>query len=241
MGTNIKIFENKEVESTNDWAAEVVKNNLVSGSFAVITEFQTKGKGRQSNTWQSEAGKNLLFSLVFYPDHIKAEDQFVISKIVSLAIQDTISLLCPQTTIKWPNDIYIGDKKVAGILIDNEIKGNFIESTIIGVGININQDTFDESLPNPTSLLLETGSSNSPKVIFNEILNKIINGFDSEHDEIDNQYLDALYRFGETLQFEDKHSRFNGKISGITKYGQLQIETDHDMRVYNFNEIKFVL
>jgi len=121
--------------------------------------YQTTGRGQRTHTWESEAGKNLLFSLLLHPHWLPAGDQFYISKAVSLGVYDFLLTKGIRAKIKWPNDILVGDKKIAGILIEHHLSGNALTASVIGVGININQEQFGDDVPNATSYKLETGRS----------------------------------------------------------------------------------
>ena len=143
-----------ETASTNQYLSQLC--NQLQESVAELTtvtaEFQTAGKGQRGNTWEAEEGKNLLFSFVLYPSFLEARRQFILSQIVSLAIKEELSRWSDEITIKWPNDIYWKDKKICGILIENDLSGHHIRRSIAGIGININQEVFNSDAPNPFSL-----------------------------------------------------------------------------------------
>lgn len=148
-----------ETASTNQYLSQLC--NQLQESVAELTtvtaEFQTAGKGQRGNTWEAEEGKNLLFSFVLYPSFLEARRQFILSQIVSLAIKEELSRWSDEITIKWPNDIYWKDKKICGILIENDLSGHHIRRSIAGIGININQEVFNSDAPNPVSLKQITG------------------------------------------------------------------------------------
>ncbi len=171
IGSNI-IFHN-ELISTNTCAALLLKQQKPPEGTVIHANFQTAGKGQKGNIWVSEAGKNLLFSIILFPDMIKPEEQFGISMAISLGICDFLNKLIPVCSIKWPNDIYAGDDKIAGILIENSIRGGNIESSIAGIGLNINQVIFPSYLPNPVSLKLITGKEHDPDYCLNELLSSL--------------------------------------------------------------------
>ena len=135
------IIVQDELESTNNYAKQLVSDKVEEGT-VVLAQFQSKGRGQQGNYWESETGKNLLFSLILYPDFLEAEFQFSLSMLVSLAIVSVLDEETDEVQIKWPNDIYVGKLKIAGILIENTIKGSKLGSTIVGVGLNLNQEMF---------------------------------------------------------------------------------------------------
>lgn len=150
-GVTIDILE--QTDSTNNRAAE----SRYGAGDVVIAERQEAGRGQRGNSWSSTPGENLTFSVVLRPDFLPAERQFRISKAVALAVADTIAEAGLRPAIKWPNDIYIGDRKVTGILIENDLMGPYLSRSVIGIGLNVNQTRFDPALPNPTSLAAEAG------------------------------------------------------------------------------------
>ena len=148
-----RILRVAETASTNSLLRElVIKESLAEGS-VVVADFQTAGRGQIGNTWESEAGKNLMFSLVLYPTCIPANRQFLISQIAALSVKETLDSYTDHVTVKWPNDIYWKEKKICGMLIENDLMGRNINQSIAGIGININQEIFHSSAPNPVSLL----------------------------------------------------------------------------------------
>ena len=135
-------FYIKETDSTNNLIRKMMQDENLPEGFLVYTDFQTAGKGQPGNTWESEAGKNLLFSIVLYPHEIPIHEQFVLSEIASLSIKNILAKYTDGISVKWPNDIYWNDRKIAGILIENSLKKNEINYSIIGIGLNINQTIF---------------------------------------------------------------------------------------------------
>jgi len=238
-----RIFIEK-VSSTNTHSSLLLRKGKVQEGTIVHTSFQTAGRGQPGNTWESQFGKNLLFSIILYPVTIRADKQFIISKIISLGIRDYLSAIIPDVYIKWPNDIYVRNDKIAGILIENSIIGGEIENTIAGIGLNVNQDKFSKAVPNATSLKkltgkdfdLEdclTGISEAVDLRYKQLL------YDKK-DLIDNEYISSLYRFGDYCEFSDSNGMFEGKIIAVTGSGRLQIE-DRKGRIYEygFKEVDF--
>jgi BirA family biotin operon repressor/biotin-[acetyl-CoA-carboxylase] ligase len=150
IGSKLYFFEN--LPSTNSHAAHLLKNNDLPEGTIIYTNYQSAGQGQIGKRWESEDDKNLLISIVLFPSMINPDDQFYISMIVSLGICDFLRRYIPVCSIKWPNDIYVNNDKIAGILIENSILGNQIENTIAGIGLNVNQDKFYSDAPNPVSL-----------------------------------------------------------------------------------------
>jgi BirA family biotin operon repressor/biotin-[acetyl-CoA-carboxylase] ligase len=239
-----KIFIEK-LSSTNIHASHMVRKGIVQEGTVIYTKFQTAGRGQAGNSWEGQYGKNLLFSTVLYPHTIKADDQFLISKIMTLGIKDYLKGLIRGTSIKWPNDIYINDDKIAGILIENTIIQNEIEYTIAGIGVNINQEKFSAGILNPTSLKIQTGVTYNLEDCLADLLKsldfrykQLING---KITTLDTDYITSLYRYNEWTEFKDSDGIFEGKIIAVTGKGRLQIE-DRKSRIYEFGfrEVDFL-
>jgi len=148
------IIQLDDVVSTNNFALKLKKSHLFKEGLVVISDFQKKGRGQISNTWESKRGMNLLISIVIQPN-ISLSKQFDLSKIASLSLMDSLLDLGIASKIKWPNDILVCKKKISGILIDNIVSCNVITHSIIGIGLNVNQDVFNDYLPRATSLYLD--------------------------------------------------------------------------------------
>jgi BirA family transcriptional regulator, biotin operon repressor / biotin---[acetyl-CoA-carboxylase] ligase len=233
------------VDSTNNYATQrIVREGWNEGTIVLANE-QSKGKGQKNNSWESEKGKNLLASIVLYPNFLPVQSQFEVSKVVALAVHDVISLYVDNVTIKWPNDIYIGDRKISGILIENAIIGNEISWVIAGIGININQIEFRSDAPNPVSLSMITGREYNLDEITKQFLHSISYWYKLLKSNtvgiIDKSFLEKLYRFNEEVQFRDDEEIFTGKIIGVNELGQLIIEKQNGMvKAYGFKEVAFL-
>jgi BirA family biotin operon repressor/biotin-[acetyl-CoA-carboxylase] ligase len=243
--TEKKIVAINEVDSTNNYAKQLIADKAQDGT-VVLAHYQNSGKGQQGNFWESEAQKNLLFSLILYPGFLDAAKQFYISKAVSLALVEVLKNEKDNVAIKWPNDIYVGKKKIAGILIENSIKGVTLDSTIIGVGLNLNQEIFVSDAPNPISLKQLTGKDYHIESILNEFLTHFYRLFDKLKlecfNEIDKLYMDNLFRKKEWYLFREKGIEFEARISGIGDFGQLQLENKSgEILEFMFKEVEFVI
>jgi BirA family biotin operon repressor/biotin-[acetyl-CoA-carboxylase] ligase len=235
----------EKLSSTNLYASNMVRKGIVQEGTVIYTNYQTAGRGQAGNSWESQYGKNLLFSIILYPHTVKADDQFIISKAITLGIRDYLFSFTGNISIKWPNDIYVKDDKIAGILIENAIIKNEIEYSIIGIGVNINQERFPAAILNPTSLKILTGTSYKPEDCLNELVKaldirykQILNG---KIAGIDSDYINSLYRYNEWTEFKDSDGVFEGKIIAVTGSGRLQIE-DRRSRIYEFGfrEVDFL-
>lgn len=246
----VKLFKNKrlfrlsETDSTNNYLSKIA-HELPEGSI-VYTYNQTQGRGLGNNRWESEPNKNLSFSLLLQPTFLKAHEQFYLLKCIALAVADFISAYTDKVAIKWPNDIYLNDKKVAGILIENSIERDFIKQSIIGVGININQTKFPENLPNPVSLAQCTHSEYNLDLLLEEIINIIEIQYERlskrNFESLDKDYLGKLYLFNQMAKYIADDIPFTGTITGVEPTGELIIEdTNGNLREFLFKEVEYVI
>lgn len=244
VGQNILTY--KEITSTNDLMKELVANStpLAEGT-VIMAESQTAGKGQQQNGWHSEAGKNLTFSLLLFPDFLTADHTFSLLSAISLGtIKALQNILGDQTRIKWPNDIYYGQKKLGGILIENLLAKRSIKQSVVGIGININQETFPDHLPNPISMQ-QILNKNS---VIKEVLSQICTSIEfyylklkaGNFDEIKQEYLQNLYGLGQELPFQTKKEIFAGRISTVNHLGKLGIQRENETEFFDLKEIKFI-
>ena len=235
-----------EVESTNNYANHLVLSKAADEGTVVLAQHQKKGRGQQGNSWESEAGKNLLASFILFPEFLTAANQFYLSKIISLALVDFLKPETENVTVKWPNDIYIQNRKVAGILIENSVKGRFLSSSIIGIGLNLNQLEFVSDAPNPVSLKQITAKNYDVEKVavqiwehFNIWYGKLQTG---HFKEIDTAYFKTLFRGNEWSLFSKQGKFFEAKIIGIGEFGQLILEARNGtISKYMFKEVEFVL
>jgi BirA family biotin operon repressor/biotin-[acetyl-CoA-carboxylase] ligase len=244
IGSNLLFFKN--LSSTNTCAAELLrKNNLPEGTI-VYTNYQSSGRGYTGNSWESEDGKNLLISIVLFPSFINPENQFHLSMAVSLGICDFLKKYVPFCTIKWPNDIYVNNDKIAGILIESSIMDSKIEYSIAGIGLNINQDKFKGIAPNPVSLSLLTGTIYDLHVCLNQLTTdldvrykQLIGG---NSGQIRKEYVSKLFRLNEWCEYKDLKANFTGRILTISDSGRIKIERQGgEISEYSFKELEFIL
>lgn len=244
IGSKLLFFKN--LPSTNSHAASMLRDQEVYEGSIIHTNYQTAGRGHGENKWESEENKNLLISIVLFPSMINPADQFLLSISVSLGICDFLVRYTPEISIKWPNDIYAKNDKIAGILIENSIMGDLIEHTIAGIGININQTKFRSDAPNPVSLANLTGK----KYDLSECLGQLASSLDKRYkylisgdfELIKRDYLSWLYRFKQWGRYRDMNGLFNGKISNVLDSGRLLIEREGGSLIeYSFKEIDFII
>lgn len=228
------------IESTNSELSSQKNSCTDKQVFAAYS--QSAGKGQRGNVWESEPHMNLTFSILFYPEGIQAKDQFLISQAVAIGICSYLRAKGIESEIKWPNDIYVGGKKICGILIENAIEGAMLKSCIAGIGININQRDFPGYLPNPTSLAILTGRTFSIEDELEELLEYVFEEYDNISPETVEKYLDRLYLKDIHHIYTDTATgdRFDGCIRTVTPEGCLVVECDSgEERVFAFKEIAY--
>lgn len=244
----MKIFHKDALGSTNAYAEEEILKDNINGLCCIVANYQSSGKGRGANKWESETGKNLTFSVVCFPDFLMPAQQFYLNKAVALSVFELVSELVPgkSVSIKWPNDIYIGDEKVAGMLIRTAVQDNQMKHAIVGIGININQKEFSKNLPNPTSVILHTQSETG----LDQTLKNYLDIFEKYYKmlegglikEIDSKYLEALYRFGLRSAFEYEGKKIHACICGVNEYGWLQLVTDNGILICgDMDKVKMII
>ncbi len=238
------IIHIQETTSTNDYLQQKIKNELLEEGSVVVCDFQTQGRGAANNKWESEKDKNLLFSMLLCPDFVEIKKQFLISQVVSLGIVDYLNTIAPQFTIKWPNDIYWQDKKVAGILIENNLRNDFLSESIIGIGLNVNQIFFLSNAPNPVSLKNITGFDYDLGIVLTDVQKSIFARYlqllQGGTSRIQKDYKKAMYRNKGFYPYEDKNGVFLAKIHQVKEEGFLVLETENkEKRQYAFKEVLF--
>jgi len=224
------LLEFPALPSTNLFALELLsKSKPIEGT--VISAFdQTDGRGQIGSKWLGERGKNIAFSVILHPFFLKATRQFSLSQAIGLAVRDWAqAILGKQAHLKWPNDLYIGDRKAGGILIQNSICGAALQSSVVGIGVNVNQEVFDESLPNPTSLKIEAGGTEFDletirNLLFQHIEQRYLQLKTGQTEALAAAYRECLYGLGVSRLFQRADgSTFRGVVTGTTPTGLLCI------------------
>ena len=239
-----KIIRLEEIDSTNRY----LKNYREEGDeemIVAVADYQSAGKGQGTHTWESEKGKNLLFSIKVYPHWIPVRRQFVLSMAGALAVKDALDSYVENITLKWPNDVYWNDKKISGTLIENTIGSKGIKSCVFGIGLNANQLVFHSDAPNPVSLAQILGH----EVDRDEVLKKILDGFEKYYEllrradymDVSGIYHLSLYRRKGFHPYRDADGEFEGALVEVEDDGHLIL---HDrqgrIRSYAFGEISIV-
>ena len=235
-----------EINSTNNYANQLIVSKQVVEGTVVLAYSQKEGRGQRGNNWESEAGKNVLMSIVLFPKFLAAENQFMVSKIASLALVDFVQTETNNVSIKWPNDLYVGNKKIAGILIENSIEGHFLYSSVLGIGLNVNQEQFVSNAPNPSSLKKITGKNYDIETLAAKIADLIFEYYNKlkkgETDFINSQYFDKLFKKNTWAKFRKEGIEFEAMITGIGEFGQLQLKNrDGIISEYMFKEVEYVI
>lgn len=238
-----------KLESTNSYAQQLIESGYVHEGDVISTQFQENGRGQRDNFWESQPGMNLLVSIILEPKMIPPSQQFVLTQLVSLALVDLIKeyVLIADVKIKWPNDIYVNNMKVAGILFQNFIKGNEIEFSIAGIGINVNQKKFYSGAPNPISIIHHTNQPTDLNVLLDKLLVKIgvnyeIYRLKESFQELKSKYILNLFRYNEWAAYSAGNNFFNGKIIDIDEFGRLKVKFKSGKeKKFGFKEIEFVV
>jgi len=241
------LHEFESLSSTNIFATELLAKKQVVEGTIILTHDQYAGKGQASNKWESAPHKNLTFSVILLPKFLLARKQFLLNQVVSLSVFDTLKEFIKEgVTIKWPNDIYVFDKKITGILIQNNLRGSTLQSSIIGIGVNVNQKQFISDAPNPSSIALETGTTIDLDTVLSKFCQHLENNYlqlkAGQIAQIQQRYLTSLFRFGEPHHYRRTDGTvFKGEIKGVTDIGKLRMKTETGMEEFAFKEVKYIL
>lgn len=238
------LLEFDHLESTNAYARSLLQQRPVAEGTVIIAKDQSKGRGQLGTTWQSTPGKNLTLSIVLKPQFLAISDQFRLNKVIALAVREAILEYIPEEVkIKWPNDLMINGKKVAGILIQNILKGSHVNTVIAGIGLNVNQLDFGRLLPTATSLAQLLGK----EVNLDEVLQTLLEKVDTFYEflqlnptYIDDEYHVHLYLRGIKSLFDTQEgSRFHGTICAVDSRGRLEVRVEDELKYFTLKEIKF--
>ena len=245
-----RMIELDEVDSTNRFLRQL--DTTGDNRLTLVTaEFQTAGKGAGTNRWESAKGENLLLSLRVMPSHLPVRRMFALSEATALALGETLGVIAqkPGFTVKWPNDIYFEDSKVAGMLIENDLLGALVRSSVIGIGINVNQRRFLSDAPNPRSLADIVGHDVERRLVlelfmehFTYYMKQIDEGKEDMLDALHEHYKKHLYRFGEEHDFCDEMGVFCAKLVDVEPSGHLILQDkEGKRRRYEFKEVRYII
>ena len=248
--SSIKWHRSDSIGSTNTYLRELGGGDPAYDYEVAVADFQTAGRGQKGNTWESEQGKNLLFSILAHPKNIKVREQFYISEAIALAVSDSVmAALGPQfareVSVKWSNDVYWKEFKMAGILIENTLQGDRILDTVVGVGLDVNQEVFLSDAPNPISLKYITGRDYDRDALLSDIVERFKGYMELQADkrsDVDKLYRNRLFRREGYHRFRDAQGEFEACIEGIRPDGCLMLQTTGgEHRVYEFKQVQFIL
>lgn len=237
-----------QTASTNTYLSRLAAT--LPGGTVIYTPSQTAGRGQKGNSWESEDGKNLTFSMLLKRPPVKARDQFYLSEAAALAVVEALTAEAGDGfSVKWPNDVYWLDKKVCGMLIESSLDGSDIVTSIVGIGINVNQERFLSDAPNPVSLKGITGHEHDLMTLLKRVCSRIEQlveslGDDAARQQLHRQYMAALYRNdGQQHPYEDAAGhRFMASVAGIAPDGTLTLRHDDGTtRDYIFKEVKHII
>lgn len=244
IGQHIIHFE--QLPSTNSYAAQLLSEGRPVEGTVITTDDQYAGKGQLANKWESTPYKNVSLSVILYPNFLDVEHQFYFNQAISLAVFHTIDEYVPRRAhIKWPNDIYIDDNKVAGILIQNQLQGKKLSTSIVGIGINVNQDEFVSDAPNPISIRNAIGGHVDLGDIKQSLVDNITRQYHAlrlgTYKSLVDQYHQVLYRKGELHRFAIQNGQeLSGTILGVSGQGLLQVLIEGQTYEFGFKEIKYL-
>lgn len=240
----MKLIKLSAIDSTSSFLKDLAQNSTLENFTIVVTDEQTKGRGQQANSWVSEPHKNLTMSIFINNFDLEITNQKYLNFAVSLAVFDVLSKhLIKALSIKWPNDIMSANKKICGILIENNIRKHKIQSTIVGIGLNVNQLEFPSYLKNVTSLKKLTSKDFNLDILLSELIEKVKERIQllalKKYNLLESDYLNVLYKKNTPTMFKDRNaSLFMGKIVGISANGNLLVELeDETIKEFGIKEI----
>jgi BirA family biotin operon repressor/biotin-[acetyl-CoA-carboxylase] ligase len=238
-----KIIQIESVDSTNNYIANLMNVGKIDHGMVILAEDQKNGKGQRGSKWSSNPGENLIFSMFLDTATLSVNNQFVLTEFVSISVCNALKKVGVDSVIKWPNDIFVNKKKIAGILIENQIKGSNLNGTIVGVGLNVNQVNFGEL--NATSIKIEKGVFFSVQEFVFILLNEmnVIWQFVQENNFtlLEKEYLNNLWLLNQKSIYSDINGEFEGISKGIDEIGRLIIERDDCLFYYDLKEMSFVI
>ena len=245
--TGKNFIELAETDSTNTYACKLLTELPPEGT-VVLSHSQSRGRGQTGNHWESETGKNFTASVIYYPTFLKSHELFYLSKMVSVALQEYLDTLISQepVSIKWPNDILVGNQKIAGILIENQLEGSHVRSTVIGIGLNVNQRDFSPMISAKTCSIRHFRDENLEILqvandLFQILESQYIRLRQGQQTLLDRIYLRHLYGYQEEITVRVGDAISQGYIIGINKDGKLALQTEGIVRYFDIKEISFVL
>jgi BirA family biotin operon repressor/biotin-[acetyl-CoA-carboxylase] ligase len=235
-----QFYHLNSVDSTNNFTAKLINDQICQNGAVILADEQTAGKGQMGNTWESERGSNLLCSIAWRPDNLSVNDQSKLSWLVALILHKLLLRFGINAEIKWPNDIYVQKQKIAGILIENQIEGKNISWVIVGIGLNVNQQVFQNA--NATSMKNILGTTLKVKTVLSELtdlFNGYLNQWDVLQDTFKSEFEANLYQKNIKAIYSDKSGKFEGELMGVQDDGRIVIRVGEENRIYDLKEVQF--
>ncbi|HOZ50542.1 MAG TPA: biotin--[acetyl-CoA-carboxylase] ligase [Chitinophagaceae bacterium] len=239
------LIELSEIDSTNNYAMRLINEGMAEHGMTVRADFQTNGKGQHGNVWLAEESKNLLFTTILDTQGFQLQNQFLLNTFSCLSVAEYLmtNIGLRNITIKWPNDIYAGNKKIAGILIENIIRGSAWNFAIVGIGLNVNQTHFNE-MNWATSIQIESGKTYKIAQVLKQLM-KILNSnfkkYELNQTELLATYNSMLYKAGDEIMYKKNYELYRGIIVGADETGLLTILVNGKKKSFKHKEIELVL
>ena len=236
----------QEIDSTNNYALQWVKSKRPPEGSLVTADFQTNGRGQRGNVWVSNRAENFMGSYIFYPVFLSASEQFWLNKAFSVGVVDSIKTFLPEKRIeiKWPNDILVDGKKIAGILIENQLQGLKLFTTIFGIGINKNQLEFN-TLPQATSLALQNNTDISTDQIIDDLSSKLERRYlqvkAGNYSGIQDAYMESLFGIGKEINMYVNNQLASVRLLDVNDFGQVMVSSKEEIKVFSHGEAKILL
>lgn len=237
-----QIFRLDKVDSTNNFAANLIEEQLCRNGALILSDTQTAGKGQRGSLWESEPGKNLLCSYVYFPDNLSVNFLQELNMCLSISLVKCLKYFEIDAEIKWPNDILVDGKKISGILIENNVRAGKVKSMIFGIGLNINQQSFLNL--GATSMALIRGrefSIDDVSLQLTKEFNHWISFVGGDHKTLKLEYLNQLYGLNKNHRFKSQDQEFEGVIVGVNDFGELEINMLSEIRAFKNKEISFLM
>lgn len=235
-----QLYHLDSVDSTNNFTAKLINDQICQNGAVILADEQTAGKGQMGNTWESERGSNLLCSIAWRPDNLSVNDQSKLSWLVALILHKLMLRFGINAEIKWPNDIYVQKQKIAGILIENQIEGKNISWVIVGIGLNVNQQVFQNV--HATSMKNILGPTFTVKTVLSELIdlfNGYLNQWNTIQDGLKSEFEANLYQKNTRAIYRDKSGKFEGELMGVQDDGRIVIRVGEENRIYDLKELQF--
>lgn len=235
-----------ETDSTSNYLSRLSTVEAIEEFAVVRADFQSSGKGQRGNSWESEEKKNLLFSFILYPTFLEIRNQFLLSKLISLSVKEALDSYAEGFSIKWPNDIYWQEKKICGMLIENDLLGSTLQKSIAGIGINVNQQQFHSNAPNPVSLRQVTQQEHTIPELLQNIMKRVHDYYrllqEGKAEEMSLRYHESLFHKEGYHLYQDVKGEFMAKIVRVEPSGFLVLsDTNREERKYAFKEVRYIM